>query len=232
ERLARDLDHRDGDGRVGEVHRDPAAHRAGAQHGRPPDLLRRRVGRDVGDLRGLALGEEEVALRLRLRRVQQLEEELPLTGESRVERQGGRGLDRPDAALRRPEPARLPRHRFAEGGEELGPAARRGELVLEVANLLERPPLAHDLLGEGAFGGLPNSVMSAPAMKVRPAQVTTMAPTAASAVVCLTPSCSPWRTCWLSALTGGLLTVRTAMRPRRSRSTDWVMAVMALLFWG
>src|SRR5262245_44326404 len=40
------------------------------------------------------------------------------------------------------------------------------------------------------------------------------------------PSSSPWRTCWLSAFTGGLSTVSTATRPRRSRLTDWLMAVM------
>src|SRR5919198_6621680 len=45
-------------------------------------------------------------------------------------------------------------------------------------------------------------------------------------MACLSPSSSPWRTCWLSAFTGGLFTVSTATRPRRSRSTDWVMAVM------
>src|ERR671924_264158 len=44
----------------------------------------------------------------------------------------------------------------------------------------------------------------------------------------LSPSSSPCRTCWLSAFTGGLLTVTTATRPRRSRSTDLVMAVMAV----
>ena len=70
--------------------------------------------------------------------------------------------------------------------------------------------------------------MSAPAMNVRPAHVITIAATAASAAACLSPSRRPWRTCWLSALTGGLFTVSTAMRPRRSRSTDWLMAVMAL----
>src|SRR5512132_2884940 len=79
----------------------------------------------------------------------------------------------------------------------------------------------------GGAGGLPNSVMSAPAMNVRPPQTMTMAWTAASAVACFRPSCNPCRTCWLSALTGGLLTVSTATRPRRSRSTDWVIAVMA-----
>src|SRR5439155_18960530 len=36
--------------------------------------------------------------------------------------------------------------------EDLGLAARRRERVLEVADLLERPPLAEDLLGEGHAG--------------------------------------------------------------------------------
>src|SRR5438874_2115226 len=70
--------------------------------------------------------------------------------------------------------------------------------------------------------------MSAPAMNVRPAQTITMAWAAESDMACLRPSWRPCRTCWLSALTGGLLTVSTATRPRRSRSTDLVMAVMGL----
>src|SRR3989441_9419807 len=73
----------------------------------------------------------------------------PLARESGVERQGHRCLDRPDAVLRGPEPARLSRDGLPEIREELGRAARLGELVLEVADLLERPPLAHDRLGEG-----------------------------------------------------------------------------------
>src|SRR2546425_4901043 len=72
----------------------------------------------------------------------------------------------------------------------------------------------------GSFGGLPNSVMSAPAMKVRPAQAMTTASTPGAAAAWLIPSRKPRRTPWLSALTGGLLTVRTAIRPRRSRSTS------------
>jgi hypothetical protein len=82
---------------------------------------------------------------------------------------------------------------------------------------------------DGGWGGLPNSVMSAPAMNVRPAHVITSAATPGSATAWLTPSRSPCRTCWLSALTGGLFTVITATRPRRSRSTDFVSAVMGLL---
>src|SRR5215469_14947210 len=66
-------------------------------------------------------------------------------------------------------------------------------------------------------------------MKVRPAQAMTTAWTAPSAAACFKPSCRPCRTCRLNALTGGLLAVRTATRPRRSRSTDSVIFVMAFL---
>src|SRR5215831_6460396 len=68
--------------------------------------------------------------------------------------------------------------------------------------------------------------MSAPAMNVRPAQTMTIAWTALSPIACLMPSCSPRRTCWLRALTGGLSTVSTATRPRELRSTDWVIFAM------
>src|SRR5262245_26768899 len=82
---------------------------------------------------------------------------------------------------------------------------------------------------DGSTGGLPNSVMSAPAMNVRPAHTMTMACTTPSAVACLIPSWSPLRTCWLSALTGGLSTVRTATRPRVERSTDCVIFALSEL---
>ncbi|MGY4600890.1 hypothetical protein ACVWXL_008636 [Bradyrhizobium sp. GM22.5] len=62
-------------------------------------------------------------------------------------------------------------------------------------------------LRAGGFGGLPNSVMSAPAMKVRPAQVSTMPLMAGSATAALMHSRIPPRTAALSALTGGLSTV-------------------------
>jgi hypothetical protein len=65
-------------------------------------------------------------------------------------------------------------------------------------------------LRPGGFGGLPNSVMSAPAMKVRPAQVSTMACTCGSAIALLMHSRMPPRTAALSAFTGGLLTVTMA----------------------
>jgi len=63
----------------------------------------------------------------------------------------------------------------------------------------------------GGFGGLPNSVMSAPAMKVRPPQVSTMALMPGSAIASFMQSRMPPRTAALSALTGGLSTVTMPM---------------------
>src|ERR1700687_2298951 len=71
----------------------------------------------------------------------------------------------------------------------------------------------------GGFGGLPNSVMSAPAMKVRPSQVSTIAFTSGLAITLLMHSKIPPRTAALSAFTGGLLTVTMAMTSRRSSLT-------------
>src|ERR1700682_6097578 len=71
----------------------------------------------------------------------------------------------------------------------------------------------------GGFGGLPNSVMSAPAMKVRPPQVSTIAFTSGSAMARLMQSKMPPRTAALKAFTGGLSTVTMAMTSRRSSLT-------------
>ena len=76
----------------------------------------------------------------------------------------------------------------------------------------------------GACGGLPNSVMSAPAMKVRPSQISTTALTAASAIACCMPLTMPSRTCCDSAFTGGELRVRTAMSPCAVRSVTALIA--------
>ena len=64
--------------------------------------------------------------------------------------------------------------------------------------------------------GLLNSVMSAPAMNVRPAQARTTPVTSASPIAARMVSQSPWRTCRLKALTGGLSMVMTAMPSRTS----------------
>src|SRR5438874_70101 len=60
----------------------------------------------------------------------------------------------------------------------------------------------------GGFGGLPNSVMSAPAMKVRPAQVSTIALTSASAIALFMHSKVPLDRSFVVALSRGLDVLR------------------------
>src|SRR5690348_7704244 len=57
----------------------------------------------------------------------------------------------------------------------------------------------------GCCGGLPNSVISAPAKKVWPSQAMTTALALSSASASAIASTSPWRTAVDSAFTGGLL---------------------------
>jgi len=78
----------------------------------------------------------------------------------------------------------------------------------------------------GPDGGLPNSRMSAPAMKVRPPPINTMASILGSLPKASMPSLMPERTAAASAFTGGLFTVRMPIRPWVERSTASVMAVL------
>src|SRR5665213_1034176 len=71
-----------------------------------------------------------------------------------------------------------------------------------------------------------NSRMSAPAIKVFPAPITTMASTAASATAALTPAAIPSGTPGLRALTGGLSIVITAMPSWISRRTSSLTSAM------
>ena len=71
----------------------------------------------------------------------------------------------------------------------------------------------------GDCGGWPNSLMSAPAKKVRPAQAITTASTDASSPARRSAATSPARTACFSALTGGLSAMTIAMPPSRRRST-------------
>src|SRR6202158_4249106 len=82
----------------------------------------------------------------------------------------------------------------------------------------------------GGFGGLPNSVMSAPAIKVRPSQVRTIAFTSGSAIALLMHSRIPPRTAALSAFTGGLLTVTMPTTSRRSSLTT-SFTLLSLAIW-
>ena len=93
ERLFRRLHDRDRNSGREKIHRDAAAHRAGADHPDATDRLRRHVGTDVGDLGGLPLGEEDMPLSLGLSRRQQRHEHLALFQDALVERQIDRVLD-------------------------------------------------------------------------------------------------------------------------------------------
>ena len=92
--------HRDAGVRVG--HRDAAAHRAGADDGRAPDLGGRRVLRHVGNLRHLALGEEQMPQRLRLGRHARSRRTARARGSSPASNGSGQaGFDRVDDGERR-----------------------------------------------------------------------------------------------------------------------------------
>ena len=132
------LDDRHRDAGIGEAHRDAAAHGAGADHRGVLHVDGLHVLRQVGDLRGLALGKEDVALRLRLRAFLQFDEGVALADQ----RFGDRHVEGPAQGLQR-----FRRRMQAAGalgircGEfvELGRVgAQVGELVVAVARAGER----------------------------------------------------------------------------------------------
>ena len=94
-----------------------------------------------------------------------------------------------------------------------GVPCRAATIGLPMASIV-----AMTLVSTGSRGGLPNSAMSAPATKVRPAQAITIADTAASPPARTSTSCSAARTPWLSALTGGLAMVTIATSPSYRKS--------------
>src|SRR5262249_57724502 len=67
---------------------------------------------------------------------------------------------------------------------------------------------------------LPNSLMSAPAIKVRPPPINTPPLIESSFLICSTADAMPSGTPGLSALTGGLLTVMTPISPSRVKDTS------------
>src|SRR5258706_7112754 len=86
ERILRGFHDGDRNARVGEAHGDAAAHGSRADHARRLDLAYRRIGGKAGDLGHLALGEEHVALRARLRRIHEGHEKVALELHALVER--------------------------------------------------------------------------------------------------------------------------------------------------
>ena len=113
----------------------------------------RRVVRHVGDLPDLALGEEDVALRRRLRAGHQFDEQLALGLQPLVEGLVHRRLDAADVVFGREEAAEFAGVGLAEIGEDLRMAARGLHLLVDVAHLLQRPVLGDDLLREGDGAG-------------------------------------------------------------------------------
>ena len=102
ERAGIDLEQRDRNARRQEVHRDAAAHRAGADDRDALDRAHGVVSAHAGNARRRALGEERVAQRTRFRAsAMQLQEQPPLVAQPLVERHRDRGRDRVDAFARR-----------------------------------------------------------------------------------------------------------------------------------
>ena len=121
--VAAGLDQGDRDAGIGKAHRDAAAHRAGADHGGPIAIGRGRVpSGHARDLGRLALGEEDVPLRLRLVAGDELAEELAFALQSLVEGQGegvAHGFDAGGGRLPAAQPP-------GQGGGGIGKALRVG----------------------------------------------------------------------------------------------------------
>jgi hypothetical protein len=98
------------------------------------------------------------------------------------------------------------------GERELEPAAERRAVDGGDDGLRARLDPGEEIGEARLAGGWPNSERSAPAGKVRPAAMMTMASTASSAAARSRKVASAARTGWESALTGGLSMVRSATR--------------------
>ena len=105
---------------IGERHGDAAAHRARADHRGCMELARLHIGRQVGQLCDLALGEEGVAQRAGFLGVFQFLEERGLACEPFIERHVARGFHRFDAAVWRLLVACPAGDRLAGGVEDPG----------------------------------------------------------------------------------------------------------------
>ena len=137
---------RDRDAGVGEVHRNAAAHGAGAEHTGVLNVDRGRVLGDIGDLVRLAFGEEGVALRSGLGAGHELHEERGFHLGALIERQAGRGLDAPDVVLRGEKATGLAGDLRTEVGEDLG--VDIGDLIIAITHLHQRQRFRDGPLGE------------------------------------------------------------------------------------
>src|SRR5512135_1263371 len=159
ERLLLHLDQGHRDAGVYEAHGDAAAHGAGADDRRFPDVARRRVFRHVGDLGGLAFGEEHVAQRLRFGGVDQILEALALLLAAFVEGLRHGGLDAGDDLERRGiAPGGLRHFGACRLEKRLGVALDLGREVANAARSLARGDqlfrVGHGRVEEIAFDDL------------------------------------------------------------------------------
>jgi hypothetical protein len=145
ERVLLHLEQLHRDAGIDEVHRDAAAHRAGADHRCQLDVAHRRVGRHVGNLARRTLAEERMAKRARLGRLHQVQEQLALARHSLFERQLDRSLDRLDASRRRRE---VLRHRARRVQRELQEGLGVIMLDLQVAHLRQAELVGNRLAGK------------------------------------------------------------------------------------
>jgi len=148
ERVLLDLDEMHGDAGVREAHADAAAHRARAEDADLLDHPRGRLLRDVRDLRGLALGEKVVALRLGLRAVHQPQEALALVRQAFFEWLLDRRLHAVDDRQWRLEAAALLLKSLLVRAEQLGLTAVGRDLVFTVAHLSQRLALRDGIAGK------------------------------------------------------------------------------------
>ena len=107
----------------------------------------------AGDLRRLALGEERIALRLRLVAGYELEEALALLLQAFLERQVDRRTHRVGRGERGFQPARLLGHRGHRVGEDRAIGLGGRELAVVVAQLAQRALLRQHLAGKGFAAG-------------------------------------------------------------------------------
>ncbi|MCY1231944.1 hypothetical protein D9M72_444110 [compost metagenome] len=145
ERLLLHLEDLDGDARVQEVHRDAAAHGAGADHAHGLDVALGRVFGHVGNLARGALGHEQVAQGQRFGREHQRGEQASFFGHAVVELHLGRGLHGVDALQRRGVVLRHAADHVL-GELEVGIALR--VLARQVAHQRQLAALGSDRLGE------------------------------------------------------------------------------------
>ncbi len=165
ERLLRHLDDRHRHARREEVHRDAAAHRPRTDHADAVDRAQRDILGNAVDLRCLALGEEDVALRRGLDAHDQLHEALALEHHAFLIGQGQRLLDQVDDRGGRLEAAEALGVGLAEllehrglGADRLDAGARQradaGDFVGEGDRILDQAVVARQPVDQAGFPGL------------------------------------------------------------------------------